>query len=45
MEAETTYCPNCRQVVIGRNIYAVTAMNLVAGQCAACPTKIAGVWS
>jgi pyruvate formate lyase activating enzyme len=45
VEAETTYCPNCRQAVIDRNIYAVTGMNLVAGKCATCQTKIAGVWS
>jgi len=44
-EAETTYCPNCRQVVIGRNVYSITQMNLPAGSCGKCGAKIAGVWS
>jgi pyruvate formate lyase activating enzyme len=44
-EAETTYCPSCRQPVIERRTYAITAMNLVAGKCGRCHTKIAGVWA
>ncbi|MCX7826430.1 MAG: AmmeMemoRadiSam system radical SAM enzyme [Verrucomicrobiae bacterium] len=43
--AETTFCPNCRQVVIDRDIYSITAFNLAAGKCKFCQTKIAGVWS
>jgi pyruvate formate lyase activating enzyme len=44
-DAETTFCPSCRRVVIARVIYAVTQMNLNAGKCAHCGTKIAGVWT
>jgi pyruvate formate lyase activating enzyme len=43
--AETTWCPNCKQAVIERDIFAVTAQNLVGGKCRFCGTKIAGVWA
>ena len=42
--AETTWCPNCKKPVVERDIFAVTALNLAAGKCRACGTKIAGVW-
>jgi pyruvate formate lyase activating enzyme len=42
--AETTYCPNCKKAVVERDIFAVTALNLDAGRCRFCGTKIAGVW-
>lgn len=44
-DAETTFCPNCQKPVVTRDIYAVTALNLVDGKCAHCQTKIAGVFS
>jgi pyruvate formate lyase activating enzyme len=40
----TTYCPNCRQEVVTRRGFFVTSMNLNDGKCAACGTRIAGVW-
>jgi len=43
--AETTLCPNCKQPVVERDIFAVTALNLDAGKCRFCGTRIAGVWS
>ena len=43
--AETTFCPACRKPVIERDIFSVTAFNVVAGKCRFCGTKIAGVWS
>ncbi len=43
-DAETTFCPNCRKPVVERDIFAVTAVNLVQGKCRACGTRIAGVW-
>ncbi len=43
--AETTFCPNCKKPVVERDIFAVTALNLNAGQCRFCGTKIAGVWA
>jgi len=42
---ETTYCPQCKQVVIDRDIYSITALNLADGKCKFCQTKIAGVWA
>ena len=41
---ESTICPNCRRVVVERNIYAVTRNDIVGGQCRFCGTPIAGVW-
>jgi pyruvate formate lyase activating enzyme len=43
--AETTFCPNCKKPVVERDIFAVTALNLDAGKCRFCGTRIAGVWS
>jgi pyruvate formate lyase activating enzyme len=44
-EGESTYCPSCHKVVIKRIGYNVDAAGLKNGACAACGTKIAGVWS
>jgi pyruvate formate lyase activating enzyme len=43
--ANNTYCPGCGRLVIGRQGFFVTEVNLSAGKCAACGTKIAGVWT
>jgi pyruvate formate lyase activating enzyme len=43
--AGTTFCPSCRRPVVERDVFAVTAMNLVGGKCKACGTRIAGVWA
>ena len=40
-----TTCPNCRRVVIERDIYAVTRLELEGGRCRHCRTPIAGVWA
>lgn len=40
-----TYCPKCGKVVIERRGFFVTALAMKTGACAACGTKIAGVWS
>jgi pyruvate formate lyase activating enzyme len=42
---EDTLCPNCRRVVIERDIFAVTRFDLEAGKCRHCRTPIAGVWA
>ncbi len=42
--AETTWCPNCKKVVVERDIFAVTRMDITDGKCRFCGTKIAGVW-
>ena len=39
-----TYCPGCGRIVIGRRAFFVTEMNIQAGACGHCHTKIAGVW-
>ena len=44
-DAENTRCPNCRRVVIERDVFAVTTTALDAGKCRHCGTRIAGVWS
>ena len=45
VDAETTFCPKCRQPVIVREIFAVQTQSLAAGKCGACGERIAGVWS
>ncbi|MFC1769106.1 AmmeMemoRadiSam system radical SAM enzyme, partial [Nanoarchaeota archaeon] len=43
-DAESTYCPKCNEVVIGRSGYMITENNLKAGKCNSCGEKIAGRW-
>jgi pyruvate formate lyase activating enzyme len=43
--AENTYCPGCKELVIGRVGMAVEAVRLVGGQCPKCKRAIPGVWS
>jgi len=40
-----TYCPNCKKIVIERQGFFVTAMNVKDGRCKFCRRKIAGVWA
>jgi pyruvate formate lyase activating enzyme len=40
-----TYCPGCGRIVIERDGFFVTKMEITGGQCRFCHTKIAGVWS
>jgi pyruvate formate lyase activating enzyme len=42
--AESTYCPKCRRMVIGRIGFTVTEMHLRKGKCEYCQQAIAGVW-
>lgn len=44
-DVATTFCPKCRQPVIERDIFAVTAFRLANGKCPSCQTPVAGVWS
>ena len=44
-DAETTFCPKCREKVVRRDGYSVDTIHLDGGKCKACGTKIAGVWS
>jgi pyruvate formate lyase activating enzyme len=40
-----TYCPKCKAIVIRRDGFFVESTALRNGACAACGTKIAGVWA
>jgi pyruvate formate lyase activating enzyme len=40
-----TYCPACHKVVIARNGFFVTSMNIKDGRCGYCRRQIAGVWT
>jgi pyruvate formate lyase activating enzyme len=44
-EAESTYCPGCRQTVIRRVGYSIEAIRLKKGKCASCGTAIPGIWA
>ncbi|HET7437377.1 MAG TPA: AmmeMemoRadiSam system radical SAM enzyme [Thermoanaerobaculia bacterium] len=43
-DLESTHCPTCDTVVIGRTGFRVTSYRLVDGKCAKCDTPIPGVW-
>ena len=40
-----TYCPKCKKVVVERQGFFVTEMNIKDGRCKFCKQKIAGVWT
>jgi pyruvate formate lyase activating enzyme len=40
-----TYCPDCGKMVIQRNAFFVTELNMERGNCKFCGRSIAGVWS
>jgi pyruvate formate lyase activating enzyme len=42
--AESTYCPRCKNVVIGRIGFFVKEINLKDGKCTVCKYPIPGVW-
>lgn len=42
---ESTYCPKCHQVVMGRVGFTVTKRNLKDGRCGSCGQEIPGKWS
>ena len=43
-DLESTHCPTCDAVVIGRTGFRVTAYRLQDGKCPECATSIPGVW-
>jgi pyruvate formate lyase activating enzyme len=43
-DLESTHCPKCNAVVIGRIGFRVTSYHLVDGKCPSCATLIPGVW-
>lgn len=42
---ESTYCPHCGKILIGRIGYIIKENNLVDGKCKFCSTAIYGTWS
>jgi pyruvate formate lyase activating enzyme len=42
--AESTYCPNCKRVVVERVGYTIRNMHLSKNRCRYCHQMIAGVW-
>jgi pyruvate formate lyase activating enzyme len=44
-DAENTYCPKCKKIVIGRKGYFIASNDLNNGSCKYCGTKIHGVWN
>ncbi len=42
--AENTYCPNCKRLLIERIGYLVKQNNISGGKCRFCNTEIAGLW-
>jgi pyruvate formate lyase activating enzyme len=44
-EAESTFCPHCKKMLIERIGYFVKQNNIVNGKCKFCGTSIPGIWS
>jgi pyruvate formate lyase activating enzyme len=43
-DLESTHCPNCDSVVVGRTGFRVMSYRLVDGKCPDCSTGLPGVW-
>ncbi|NQT23264.1 MAG: AmmeMemoRadiSam system radical SAM enzyme [Candidatus Omnitrophica bacterium] len=43
-EANNTYCPNCKNLLIKRLGYQIAENNVASGACGSCYHKIAGIW-
>jgi pyruvate formate lyase activating enzyme len=43
-DLESTHCPSCDTIVVGRTGFRVTSCNLVDGNCPNCGLAIPGVW-
>jgi pyruvate formate lyase activating enzyme len=44
-QAENTYCPKCRKILIERRVFTILNNHIVKGKCKFCGEKIPGVWS
>ena len=44
-EAENTWCPKCRKLIVAREGYTVKQNNIAGNACKFCRTVIAGIWS
>lgn len=43
--AESTFCPNCKNIVIQRVGYEIKKIDITGGKCKHCNTPIPGIWS
>jgi pyruvate formate lyase activating enzyme len=43
-DLESTHCPQCAAVVIGRRGFSVTSYRLIDGKCPDCSAPLAGLW-
>jgi pyruvate formate lyase activating enzyme len=43
--AENTYCPGCRNLLIKRRRYEIIKNNINAGKCPECKREISGIWT
>lgn len=43
-EHESTFCPNCSKLIVGRLGYKVTEMHIVNSSCGFCGYPISGIW-
>ncbi len=43
-QAENTYCPKCKELLIERTGFSIVKNNLKDGKCPSCKTTIAGIW-
>lgn len=44
-EYNSTFCPQCKEILIRRVHFEVTENNISDGECASCKHKIPGIWS
>ncbi|MFH1753351.1 MAG: AmmeMemoRadiSam system radical SAM enzyme [Candidatus Omnitrophota bacterium] len=44
-EGNNTYCPSCKSLVIGRNGYLITEINMSGPKCGSCGHEIPGIWT
>ena len=43
-EAQNTYCPKCKQIVVERKGFRIIATHLEQNKCTYCNSEIAGIW-
>ncbi|MBM4332774.1 MAG: AmmeMemoRadiSam system radical SAM enzyme [Deltaproteobacteria bacterium] len=44
-EGERTFCPRCKKLLIGRQGYTISEINLSKGKCKFCGKPIPGIWA
>jgi len=44
-EGERTFCPRCKKLLIGRQGYTISEVNLSQGKCRFCGQPIPGIWT